>query len=320
MNLLSIIVPVFKTEKYLNCCIQSILNQTYRNLEVILVDDGSPDKCGKICDEWAKKDPRVRVIHVQNGGAGKARNIGIVASKGDYVTFVDSDDYLSLQMYERMLCAFESEVDIVECDYEILESKEMNFKILGGSRKFTAEEAMRENIHDHLFKQVIWNKIYRRNVIEGVWFPEGKLIDDEFWTYKVIGRAKKLIHLNDCLYAYRQQENSVMHASFSLNRLQAIEAKMSKLEYIDEKFPNLYFEAHQNLWLSCLYFGQMSIKYLPIQERNLALKIVESSIKKYPLAKGEIKLLPLKHKLWGWLTRFSLTFTCRVRNILNIGF
>lgn len=320
MNLISVIIPVYKTECFLNQCILSVVEQTYADLEIILVDDGSPDKCGSLCDEWAEKDSRIKVIHVKNGGAGKARNIGIAASKGDYIAFVDSDDFVSPLIYEKMLQAFDSKVDVVECSYGIVESDEMIFKVVGNRRGFTTEEAMREHIQDHFFKQVIWNKMYRRNVVEGIPFPEGKLIDDEFWTYKVVGNAKKLIHIDDCLYAYRQQEKSVMHASFSKARLQALEAKVSRLEYISEKFPALYFEAHQNLWLSCLYLGQLSLKYLPNPERKGALRMIEETVREYPLTKEENRLLPADYRLWDLLTKFSLIFTCKVRNILNIGF
>ncbi|MGN8963159.1 glycosyltransferase family 2 protein [Bariatricus sp. HCP28S3_D3] len=319
-SLISVIIPVYQVEKYLDRCVESVVNQTYQKLEIILVDDGSPDKCGSRCDEWAEKDSRIKVIHVKNGGAGKARNIGVAASKGDYIAFVDSDDFVSPLIYERMLQEFDSKVDVVECDYGIVESDELIFKVVGSRKEFTTEEAMREHIQDHFFKQVIWNKMYRRNVVEGILFPEGKLIDDEFWTYKVVGNAKKLIHIDDCLYAYRQQEKSVMHASFSKARLQALEAKVSRLEYISEKFPALYFEAHQNLWLSCLYLGQLSLKYLTDSERKGALRMIEEIVREYPLTKEENRLLPADYRLWDLLTKFSLIFTCKVRNILNIGF
>lgn len=319
-ELISVIIPVYKVEKYLDKCVESVVGQSYRNLEIILVDDGSPDNCPAMCDAWAQRDSRIKVIHVKNGGAGKARNIGVAACEGDYIAFVDSDDFVSPLIYEKMLQAFDEKVDIVECNYGIVESDEMIFKETDRYKVFTPEEAMRGNVQEHFFKQVIWNKMYRKNVIEGILFPEGKLIDDEFWTYKVIGNAKKLMRIDDCLYAYRQQENSIMHTSFSFARLQALEAKVGRLEYISVKFPDLYFEAHKNLWLSCLYLGQLSLKYLPNPERKKALEMIEEIVKKYPLTKEETRLLPVDYRLWGFLTNISLIFTCRVRNTLNIGF
>lgn len=319
--LISVIVPVYKAEAYLDKCVSSIVGQTYKNLEIILVDDGSPDNCPIMCDVWAKRDNRIKVIHVKNGGAGKARNIGVAACKGEYIAFVDSDDFVSPLIYEKMIHAlFDSKVDIVECNYDITESDEVIFKETDRYKVFTPEEAMRGNVRDLFFKQIIWNKIYRKNVIEGILFPEGKLIDDEFWTYKVIGNAKKLIRIDDCLYAYRQQKNSIMHTSFSMARLQGLEAKVTRLEYISEKFPNLYFEAHKNLWLSCLYLGQLSVKYLSNSERKKSLEMIEKILKKYPLTKKENVFLPLDYRLWGLLTKISFIFTCRIRNILRIGF
>lgn len=321
-TLISVIVPVYKTELFLNQCISSLVNQTYGNLEIILIDDGSPDNAGEICDEWRRLDERIKVLHVKNGGAGKARNIGIAASKGDYITFVDSDDYISHKMYARMVKSFDDDIDIVECDYIEADRDQVCFDENcknGKETTYSTEAAMNEHIHDRLFKQVIWNKIYRRNILEGICFPEGKLIDDEFWTYRVIGRARKLVHINDRLYAYRQQNESVMHEEFSLKRIQAIEAKKERLEFIADKFPRLYWEAHNNLWLSCLYMEQMSLKYLSVDDAEQAKKIIIQTMKEYPLLSSEIVKMSPAYVVWGLLSKISFTFVCKVRNKLNIG-
>lgn len=323
MNLISVIVPVYKVEKYLDKCMESIVGQTYRELEIILVDDGSPDHCGVMCDEWAQKDRRVKVIHVENGGAGKARNIGLNNSKGDIISFVDSDDYLSPQMYEIMMRFFDERVDIVECNYIITADDLADFDELNDNirkSEYDTEEAMEEHVKDCFFKQVIWNKLYRRDVVIGILFPEKKLIDDEFWTYQVIGQAEKLIHVNERLYAYRQQDESVMHRSFSVQRLQAIEAKMNRLEYIKKYFPGLVGKAHKNFWGSCLYLGQMSLKYLNKMDCKQAFEIIESAMQEYPLKSEEIEKFSRKDKIWSWLSGKSLLLTCKFRNLLKIGF
>ena len=117
-TLISIIVPVYRTEKYLDRCVESIVNQTYKNLEIILVDDGSPDDCPKMCDEWAKKDKRIKVIHKENGGVSSARNIGIKSAKGKYIGFVDSDDYIEKEMYESLIDVLNKNknLDYIYCD------------------------------------------------------------------------------------------------------------------------------------------------------------------------------------------------------------
>lgn len=323
MKLISVIVPVYKAEQFLDKCVDSIVKQTYSNLEIILVDDGSPDCCGAMCDVWAQKDRRVKVIHIENGGAGRARNIGLGIAKGDFISFVDSDDYLSAQMYEIMMHFFNREIDIVECDYIIAKDDLIEFKKANDCIKkseYKTKEAMKEHIKDQIFKQIIWNKLYRHDVIRGILFPEKKLIDDEFWTYQVIGQAKKLIHINESLYVYRQQPDSVMHRSFSLQRLQAIEAKKNRLEYIQKYFPELFEEAHRNFWLSCLYVGQMSLKYLNKTEYEQAFEIIKCAMKEYPLKFEKIKKFSVTDKVWGCLSEISIFLTCKLRNLLKIGF
>lgn len=322
MDLLSVIIPVYKVEKYLDECVFSIVQQSYRNLEIILIDDGSPDESGQKCDEWAKKDNRVKVIHTENGGAGKARNIGFEASTGKYISFVDSDDYLSPYMYEILLEYLKNDIDIVECDYIPVDDSDYCFRLPEDGIKSIAclpEESIRGNVQDKIFKQVIWNKVYDRNIVKGIPFPEGKTIDDEFWTYQVLGRAKRLTHVNACLYAYRQQDNSVMHMSFSLQRLQAIEAKVQRLEYIKNKFPTVFEEAHENLWLTCLYMGQMSMKYLPKEQVNEAITIISEILKEYSLSIQEIKKLSFLHKIWCILSKISVKLVCAIRNLFKVG-
>ena len=320
--LISVIVPVYRVEEYLNQCIQSIVRQTYQNLEIILVDDGSPDRCPEICDQWREKDTRITVIHQLNGGGGKARNRAIDCLKGEYVAFVDSDDYISPNMLEVLYSFFSEEVDIVECDYCKVEDNSPKFSDRLTELKvksFTVDEAMRENINEHYFQQVIWNKLYRRNVIGDIRFPEGKLIDDEFWTYKVIGNSRNLIHVEEILYAYRQQPQSVMHISFSFERLQTLEAHKEKIEFITHNFPELRLEEHKKLWIACLYMGQMSLKHLEKKECREAFKIIRLVLDQYPFSKYELQQIIFKYKIWWYLTKFSLEKTCKIRNFLKIG-
>lgn len=320
--LISVIVPVYKVEKYLDKCIQSIVEQTYRNLEIILVEDESPDRCSEMCDQWEIEDSRIIVIHQHNGGGGKARNRAMDCAKGEYIAFVDSDDYISPNMFETLYSFFSTDIDIVECDYCMVENDSEKFSdqtIDSRAKKFSVDEAMRENIEGHWFQQVIWNKLYRRNVIGDIRFPEGKLIDDEFWTYKVIGNARNLIHVEKVLYAYRQQSQSVMHISFSLRRLQGIEAHEGKLEYITHNFPELRFAEHKKLWFSCLYMGQMALKYLDKAECREAIKCIRLTLKKYPFSKEELNYLNFRYKIWWYLTKYSVEKTCMIRNHLKIG-
>ncbi len=320
-KLISVIVPVYKAEKYLNQCVESILNQTYRNLEVILVDDGSPDECPEICDAWAKKDNRVKVIHQLNSGGGKARNVALACAKGDYITFVDSDDYISVDMFQTLSKYFDEEIDIVECNYtntdnDCAEFDDLNLPIQ--IEEYSSFEAMKKNIEDHIFRQLIWNKMYRREVIGQVRFPEGKKIDDEFWTYQVIGNAKKLRRIDKAFYAYRQQPNSVMHLLDTKKRFQAIEAKCNRHEYIKEQMPELIEDSLVNIWFTCMYQGQLILRAEGTRESTEFIEYLRNILRKYPIDKLSTNI-SMSHKIWLQMAQKSFKITCKIRNCLKIG-
>ena len=178
LPLISVIVPVYKVENYLDCCVQSIVNQTYSNLEIILIDDGSPDASGAMCDAWAEKDSRIRVIHQQNAGGGAARNAGLDAAWGERIAFVDSDDYIAPDCYQYLHTLLEEGADIAECDFVETERNDAVFGTDAGEISFyTPLEAMRCHIRDTAFRQLIWNKLYRRETVGDIRFPIGTKIE-----------------------------------------------------------------------------------------------------------------------------------------------
>ena len=316
-ELVSVIVPVYKTEKYLNHCINSIVGQTYNNLEIILVDDGSPDRCPAICDLWKEKDERIKVFHQVNAGGGQARNLALDKSKGKFVIFVDSDDYIAPFMIEFLYKQFQDDVDIVECGYCITHNDNAEFdEESEGYRweSFGAEEAVLENIKDRMFRQIIWNKMYRKSVVGDVRFPVRKNIDDEFWTYQVLGNARKVIYTNKVLYAYRQQENSVMHSLNAVRRFQALEAKLQRHEYICKYMPALKNENICNIWFTCLYQGQL----LLINSNKDIWKELTEILKKYPI-RNYLNSMSGKEKIWLSMADKSFYWTCYIRNLFKIG-
>ena len=264
MPLISVIVPVYRVEKYLDRCLRSITEQTYRNLEIILVDDGSPDNSGIICDAWAEKDSRIRVIHKNNAGAGAARNTGLDVATGDLVSMIDSDDYLEIHMYEHLLSLMTEDVDISECDICWTELDDLAMDDGTNAETIVCDvmDAMRLHIRDEIFCQTPPNKLYRREIIGDIRFPEGNLIDDEYFTYKVIGNARKLARSSACMYAYRQQPGSAMHKTFSLRRLQGLEAKQQRLCYIRQKMPSLEYEAKFDLFFTAMFLMQSCLRSL----------------------------------------------------------
>lgn len=321
MEQISVIVPVYNVEKYLDRCVQSIVDQTFKNLEIILVDDGSPDNCPAMCDAWAAKDSRIRVIHQLNAGGGAARNAALDIVQGEFVGMVDSDDYIEPHMYEHLLCLMAQDVDIVECGLHETEFDDASLDDGSSfeSKVYDVEEAMKLHIEDSLFRQTPPNKLYRRSTIGDIRFPAGNRIDDEFWTYRVIANARKLVRTSCNMYAYRQQPGSVMHLSFSMPRLQAVDAKCQRLELLKERFPGLVSQARINLWYTCLYMGQMSLLHMNLEDQRTAFQQLTAARKQYALTNEDKRTLPMKQKVWAILSDISFSTACRLRNSLKMG-
>lgn len=316
LPLISVIVPVYKVEAYLDKCISSITGQTYTNLEIILVDDGSPDRSGEICDEWAVKDSRIRVIHQENAGGGAARNAALDAARGELIAFVDSDDYLAPDMFEYLYGLLEQGADIAECGHRDVFDDNAVFGGDTAARTYTVQEAMAEHIRDRIFRQLIWNKLYRREVIGDIRFPVDKKIDDEFFTYQVLGNARTLVRSEKVCYAYRQQESSVMHSMGVWKRLQAVEAKQGRHGYITTHFPSLINLSLKDLWFTCIYQGQLSLREMEPAEAYRTVDDLRHVLRDYPCT---LQDCIAKEKLWLSLARISLHGVCRLRNTLKIG-
>lgn len=240
-ELISVIVPVYGVEAYLDECVASIVAQTYDNLEIILVDDGSPDNCPAMCDRWAKKDSRIRVIHKENGGLSDARNAGLEIATGEYIAFVDSDDWIEPQMYETLYHAMKAEnADMVSCNMMIYYS---DHKASRGYETYTvgkSEHFLSLLYDDTIFPVVAWNKLYRRNLWEEIRFPVGKICEDAFTTYLLVHRADKIVHIPEPMYCYRIRQNSIMTSPFSQKRMDEEESWRCNYEFMQQHYPKLY--------------------------------------------------------------------------------
>lgn len=224
--LVSIIVPIYNVEKYLDQCIKSLCSQTYKNLEIILVDDGSKDKCPTICDTWATKDNRIKVIHKQNGGLSDARNYGIENANGEYICFIDSDDFISPDYIQILLNNLLKEnAQIAECQYYdyfdedkiLIDHENEDITILSNL------QALRSMYNFKGFSIMIWNKLYKKELFNNIRFPKGKLHEDVFTTYKLIYKSEKIIQTSKKIYYYRQRQNSISK-QFTEKRLDVIDA------------------------------------------------------------------------------------------------
>lgn len=318
MPLISVIVPVYNVEAYLDKCISSITGQTYANLEILLVDDGSPDRSGEICDAWAARDSRIRVIHQENAGGGAARNAGLDTARGDLIAFVDSDDYLAPGMLEHLLRLMTPEVDLAECCHLSVEDDFGVFpKPTAAVTSYTPAEAMAEHIRDRHFRQLIWNKLYRADILREVRFPAGHGIDDEFFTYRAIGNARKLIHSGAVLYAYRQQAASVMHTLNADRRLLAVKSRQERHDYICRFLPELERLSACSLWFTCLYQGQLALEEAEEQTKRKCMDYIRQVLVRYPI---RTEGCSLKEKIWLTMAKCSFEGTCTIRKLFKIGY
>lgn len=236
--LISVIVPVYRVEEYLERCVKSILSQTYENLEVILVDDGSPDQCPAICDACAEKDARVKVIHQENKGLSGARNAGIDAASGEYLAFVDSDDYVSPHFIEELYQLLQDTgCAIGQCRFSyvkgdgLVEEGDSAFCIYRG-------ESLMEQLYGPEEKAtcfvVAWNKLYRRELFQGIRYPMGRIHEDEATTYRIYDRVKKAAVVDSTRYGYFINTDSITR-SFSPRRLDWIRAVSERMDFFEQK-------------------------------------------------------------------------------------
>lgn len=239
-ELISIIVPVYRVEPYLEKCLESLRSQTYRNLEIILVDDGSPDNCGAICDRYAREDSRFRVFHTENGGLSAARNVGLRAASGDYIGFVDSDDWTEPEMYEKLHNAIiQTGADVsCCCFYTVFPQEVIEMKTLG-LRLLDAEDALRELIEGACIRTGVWSKLYRRELWEDVSFPEGRIFEDVLTTYRIFRKMEKLAAIPEHLYYYRRREDSICGTYSVSVRVQMTRAYMERADDLLRSNPEL---------------------------------------------------------------------------------
>ena len=251
----SVIVPIYKVEPYLKRAVASILHQTYHNLEIILVDDGSPDQCGRICDDYAKEDNRITVIHKENGGLSDARNAGLDAAHGEYIVFVDSDDFIAEDYVETLMqCLKKYDADVAMCSYAVTASVELDESIFKASRDETVEVCDRRELLNNLYDAnhkdatyfiVSWNKIYKASLWQDVRFPKGRIHEDEATTYKIYDRAQKGVYLHRPLYGYFTAPSSITRDRFNIKRLQWMDALDDRIAYFEDKTEQLNEEGKQ---------------------------------------------------------------------------
>lgn len=322
--MISVIVPVYNVEMYIDQCLKSIVNQTYGDLEIILINDGSTDNCGEICDKWALMDERICVIHQQNQGLSSARNAGMKIASGEFISFVDSDDWIHPQMFEKLLNSIAiNNCDIAVCGaFKVFEDGTPTQNLtIPGNYIFDRAQGIEQLLKEEKIKYPVWNRLYSRSCVINELFPEGRLNEDVFWSYKIIAKAKRISVIETKYYFYRQRKNSIMSQSFGLKHLDNVDARVEQLIYIKNNFPNLTSLANTNLFYSCVYSGQMVLKYIknPL-ERELGMKKLNRIIKTITINNFKTIGPPnFKQQIWQILALIDFGVTCKIRNYLKIG-
>lgn len=247
-DLISVIMPVYNVETYLSQSIESVLNQDHRNLELILIDDGSPDSCGTICDAYAAKDSRVRVIHQKNSGAAAAKNAGLRIATGTYLSFVDSDDFLEPNVFGYMLKTLkEQDADAVQFSFQDLYRNRVEPQVLTPC-VMNEKEYLTRFAKDWTCP-LLWNKLYKRSLFDGIFFEEGHKIDDEYFTYQGFLNPCRVVFDDKIIYNYRKRASSVMSspAAGEQRILDCIDSIGKRREKIVARWPELRRVFDENL-------------------------------------------------------------------------
>ena len=247
--MISIIVPIYNVEKYLPTCICGILNQSYENIEILLIDDGSQDKSGEICDECAKKDDRIRVFHTENRGLSATRNLGLLEAKGDCIGFVDSDDWIEPDMYEVLLNKLiETSSDVCVCGYWS-EAGRNTKQFHCTDTLYSGKEAITALIHGKIGNYT-WNKLYRKELFDGVSFPAGRYYEDVDTLCEVLNNSSAVTVLDTPKYHYRQRSDSSTNGHSGKNLFDYADAYLARLDYLKDQNSQVFEDNKDEIFKS----------------------------------------------------------------------
>lgn len=322
MALISVIIPVYNTKPYLNACLESVVGQTYRDLEIILVDDGSTDGSGELCDEWERKDARIRVVHKENGGQGVARNVGMELAAGEYIGFVDSDDIIAPRMYESLLNELrQHQADMIQCAMiQFTAFPFGDFPSEGGHvvRELCGEEKYRCYFLEKSITSTCPNVLIKASIANQNPFDPGMKNEDVMWIYRVVRDSEKLLLTDEALYAYYQRPGSTMNSEYSERKFDAMKADRMRADAVRKELPAYYPYAERAYAGICLYHYQWLCRLPNSDEyrgyrRRLHRMFLDADLKAVYSVTGP------KYKIWYTLFQKLPALTCWVRNQLKIG-
>lgn len=319
-GLISVVVPIYNVENYLDKCIESIVSQTYENIEIILVDDGSKDNSSNIADIWSSKDNRIKVYHKKNGGLSDARNYGKNRATGEYICFIDSDDYIEKNMLKDMIGVINKyDVDYVACNYFIDDGESIIKKAKLKNEIYIIDK---KDIFNSLYNEfqflsvIACNKLYRTKLLLNIDYPVGKVNEDEFVIYDLMAKSSKIAYLNSCLYYYVKRNNSIMH-TFNMKRLEVIEVYETRAnEFYKQKMKKTYYYTRVFEFVT---IANLIAECIKCNDSNLDKKISELKMKCKKIL-AETKLF--KYKIYNKnifikLLIAKINFNLLIKIILN---
>lgn len=316
-KLISIIVPVYNADKFLSKCLDSILTQTYNNIEIILVNDGSSDKSGEICDEYAEKDSRIKVIHKENGGQSTARNCALDICKGDYIGFVDADDWISSDMFET-LC---KNLEQADADISICQCKKVNKREdvpLKNSTEFILLD--RQKTLEYFYKQRVfechmWNKLYRRNLFDNIRFPEGKIYEDEDAMYKLLWGISTAVYTDKECYYYYEHELSTVHKKFNDAQLNKLNVYQNAIIFFEKNMPEIVPYVKYR-WLD----GYIALVRDAARSNTVSEKLLKEYSRAKEYSKGYLfpKYIKPIYKISWFLMRININLFSEMVKLLKI--
>lgn len=257
---ISVIIPVYNVKDYLNKCLDSVMQQTYKNLEIVVIDDGATDGSQNICDEYASKDGRIKVIHKVNGGLSDARNVGYSESSGKYIFFLDSDDWLeknTIEILYEALLRYDADIAVANYFYQY-ESYCASANVIEEVQVYNRSQAMRELLRNNLIKNFAWGKLYKRELLEQYTFPVGKLFEDTYWTHLIFNQARKIILVKEELVHYFQRSTSISYM-FDVRKLHILDGYMERREFVKKEYPELLYLIDETMisLITSLYMDSM---------------------------------------------------------------
>ena len=317
-DLVSVIIPIYKIEDYIYHSVESVVNQTYQNIEIILVDDGSPDKCPKICDEWAEKDNRVKVIHKKNGGLSDARNAGLDIAKGNYIIFLDGDDKMDVDavkiLYETII---KNNADIVMTDYCYIKAIDEIPNVEKNNYVETIYEGkdIFELIYNKKHPKIMlsWGKIYKKEIFDDIRFPKGKIHEDDYVLHRVLHKTNKFVHISTELFLNSLRPGSITASKFTSKRFDALDAILDRVEFCKKEKPEYYQKSvYKLLKVTMLYYTYARMSKLKKEEYKHLLEIYNEY---YKLLENK-PLLAKAFKYFKNTTYFALSLYVKKNKLL----